>query len=385
MLRKNDFRYVLSSMLVVVALTTAGSGLLSAALDLNEFVPHKYSGYTLAALMALHLYINWPRLVIYWRRRIPVLIEAAPTPSAPSRPAAGVDREGRSRRPAESGTRVPLDRLRVSRRGFGLAVAGAVGGFLLGRQVRGKGQPAIPYGSDVGEVYHEWSKPGYLRILGSVLNWGRQPAQYKHYPEAEKVPLPPPQDFRGLTVEEAIEKRRSVRDYSGEPMSAEELSNLLHCAGGITGQRWGHRLRAAPSAGALYPVELYPVVHHVTGLEQGIYHYSVLNHSLEKLQQGDFRSTMVRHGVEQEFLGQANVVFILSAIFQRTRWKYRERTYRYVMLEAGHIAQNIYLAATSMGMGACAVGAFLDDDLNRLLGLDGEQEAVIYIVAVGKV
>jgi SagB-type dehydrogenase family enzyme len=84
-------------------------------------------------------------------------------------------------------------------------------------------------------------------------------------------------------------------------------------------------------------------------------------------------------------LGEANVCFVLSAIFQRTRWKYRERTYRYVLLEAGHIAQNLCLAATAMGLGACPVGAFFDDDLNALLELDGRDEAALYIVAVGKV
>ena len=84
-------------------------------------------------------------------------------------------------------------------------------------------------------------------------------------------------------------------------------------------------------------------------------------------------------------LAQAAVCFVLTAIFQRTRWRYRERAYRYVLLEAGHLGQNLYLAASSIGLGACAVGAFLDDKLNDLLGLDGEQEAVLYIIAVGKV
>jgi SagB-type dehydrogenase family enzyme len=84
-------------------------------------------------------------------------------------------------------------------------------------------------------------------------------------------------------------------------------------------------------------------------------------------------------------LGQAGVCFVLSAVFQRTRWKYRERTYRYVLLEAGHIGQNLYLAATSMGLGACAVGAFLDDELNDLLGVDGKEEAALYLISVGRV
>jgi len=127
------------------------------------------------------------------------------------------------------------------------------------------------------------------------------------------------------------------------------------------------------------------VVHNVAGLEPGVYHYAVREHGLELLQRGDFRAAVMQTGLWQDSLGQANVCFVLSAIFQRTRWKYRERTYRYVMLEAGHVGQNLYLAATSMGLGACAVGAFLDDDLNELLGLDGVEEASLYIISVGRV
>ena len=108
-------------------------------------------------------------------------------------------------------------------------------------------------------------------------------------------------------------------------------------------------------------------------------------HVLELLQRGDFRAAVMQAGLWQDFLGQANVCFVLSAIFQRTRWRYRERTYRYVLLEAGHVGQNLYLAATSMGLGACAVGAFLDDQLNELLELDGEQEAALYVISVGTV
>jgi len=105
---------------------------------------------------------------------------------------------------------------------------------------------------------------------------------------------------------------------------------------------------------------------------------------LEHLQSGDFRSQVTRAGLYQSFLGQAGVCFLFSAIFQRTRWKYRERAYRYVLLEAGHIAQNLYLAATSMGLGACAVGAFYDSQFNDLLGLDPKEEAVLYLISVGE-
>ncbi len=212
----------------------------------------------------------------------------------------------------------------------------------------------------------------------------RQPPPRRAHPAPRQ---PPPRRAGGIrggpTLEEVIEARRSVRDYSGGSLSQEALSRLLHAAQGITERRRG--LRAAPSAGALYPIELYAVVHNVAGLEPGIYHYAVREHELELLEAGDFRAAVTRAGLGQDFLGRANVCFVLSAIFQRTRWKYRERTYRYVLLEAGHVGQNLYLAATAMGLGACAVGAFLDDELNDLLGLDGQEEAAIYVISVGKI
>jgi len=127
------------------------------------------------------------------------------------------------------------------------------------------------------------------------------------------------------------------------------------------------------------------VVHDVATLHPGLYHYAVSDHALERLRAANLRGELLLAGIGQEMLGQAQVCFALSAIFQRTRWKYRERTYRYILLEAGHIAQNLYLAATSLGLGACAVGAFLDDALNKLLGLDGEQEAALYLISVGKI
>jgi SagB-type dehydrogenase family enzyme len=230
-------------------------------------------------------------------------------------------------------------------------------------------------------------------LLGTVANWGRQPALYKEYAWAEQIPLPSPdpfdaaqdRDVRGLYTEDAIQRRRSVRDYSGQPMTQEELSRLLYYTGGINAERWGHRLRAVPSAGALYPIEVYLAVHRVESLKPGLYHYAVRNHTLELLRADDLQGEIVRHGLMQEFLGQANLVLVFTAIFQRLRWKYQERTYRYALLEAGHLGQNVYLAATSMGMGACAVGAFLDDGLNAMLEVDGQHEAAIYMLSVGKV
>jgi SagB-type dehydrogenase family enzyme len=182
-------------------------------------------------------------------------------------------------------------------------------------------------------------------------------------------------------VEEAIERRRSRRDFADRPLPLEELSRLLHLAQGITEP--SYPLRAAPSAGALYPIEVYPVVNGVSQLAQGVYHYSVQHHALDLIREGDYRLALTAFALGQEMAGQAAVTFVLTALWQRLRWKYRERSYRYALLEAGHIAQNLYLGATSRGQNCVAIGAFLDDDINRLVGVDGEEESALYLVAVG--
>lgn len=395
---RHDVSYLVSAGLLVVATVTATTGLVSDLWDLNDFVYHKYTAYTLAVMGLVHVYLHWGRLVAYARWR---LGKARPTREG-SQPRARPElypepfdlAQDKPRRRAAEGSSPTLGvalRALLSRRGFVGLVLGGLGGFALGRGTSAglstglRPQPALSYGADVGVIYHEWSKPGLRSLLGTVANWGRQPDLYKEYAWAEQIPLPSPEDFRGLYTEDAIQRRRSVRDYSGQPMTREELSRLLYYTGGINAERWGHKLRSAPSAGALYPIEVYPVVHQVEGLKPGLYHYAVRDHALELLRAGDLQGEIVRHGLMQEFLGQANLVLVLTAIFQRLRWKYQERTYRYALLEAGHLGQNVYLAATSMGMGACAVGAFLDDDLNAMLGVDGQHEAAIYMLSVGKV
>jgi SagB-type dehydrogenase family enzyme len=357
-MRRKDVDYLVIAAMFASGLYVTVGGLVAGLFGFPQFFLHRYAGYACAALIVLHLVSNWGRMVTYlkWRMK----------------------RLGRREQV------VPLTRERapLPRRQLFVSALAAAGGFVLGRLVPGGRLAELPYeAADVGELYHQWSKPGYSQVLGAVLSWGERPERYKTYAGAERVTLPAPGDSEGLSLEGAIETRRSIRDYSAEPLSPEKLSRLLHAAQGITERRRG--FRAAPSAGALYPIELYAVIHDVVGVEPGIYHYAVREHELELLQVGDFRTAVMLAGLGQSFLGQANVCFILSAILQRTRWRYRERTYRYVMLEAGHIGQNLYLAATSMGLGACAVGAFLDDDFNKLLGLDGKKEAVLYVISVG--
>lgn len=237
--------------------------------------------------------------------------------------------------------------------------------------------------SSIGERFHRETSLTWLGVIGDLFR-GRpdKPPQYKNYPDSKVIKLPKPA-YQGISLEEAIEKRRSVRNYSGRQLSLSQLSQLLFSAQGITGRLYDQPLRTAPSAGALYPFEIYVIANDVEGLPQGIYHYAVLNHSLELVKPGDFGKEITNAGLKQEMLGDADVAFVLSAIFDRIRHKYGERGFRYVYMEAGHISQNIYLQAVSLGLGSVSVGAFLDEEVNQLIGVDGQKEAVIYLHAVG--
>lgn len=358
-MRRRDLDYVVIAAMLVSGLYVTVTGLVSDLLGLHQFAFHRYAGYACAAFVLLHIVLNGRRIATYLRRLLGRFRGA--DSGSEQRPGQGV---------ASAGRRQVLT-----------AVLSALGGFLIGWLVP-EGQRELPEETaDIGALYHQWSKPDHSLDL-AVPDWGDRPPRYKTYRGADRIALPHPRGFRGLTVEEALQTRRSVRDYADGDLSMAALSRLLHAAQGITEERLAYR--AAPSAGALYPIEIYPVVHSVEGLASGIYHYAVEEHELERLQSGDFRRQVTRAGLYQGFLGQAGVCFLFSAVFQRTRWKYRERAYRYILLEAGHIGQNLYLAATSMGLGACAVGAFYDDQVNDLLKLDPQEEAVLYVVSVGE-
>jgi SagB-type dehydrogenase family enzyme len=234
-----------------------------------------------------------------------------------------------------------------------------------------------------GERFHEETSLTWRSVISDSFDIKpKKPPQYKTYPGTKLIKLPIP-NYQGITIEDAIKKRRSVRNYSPKPLTLIQLSQLLFAAQGITGEMYGHPLRTAPSAGALYPFEIYLIINSVKGLSKGLYHYAVLNHELELIKTGDFSKQITRAGLEQDMLGEADVTFVLSAIFDRVRHKYGERGYRYTYIEAGHISQNLSLQAVSLGLGSVSVGAFLDYKVNRLIGVDGRGEAAIYLHAVG--
>jgi SagB-type dehydrogenase family enzyme len=189
----------------------------------------------------------------------------------------------------------------------------------------------------------------------------------------------------GMPLWETLQRRRSLRRYQrDEPLTGAELSQLLWAGQGINAKRRLTKFRTAPSAGGLHPVETYLVVHSVEGIEPGVYHYVAQAHELEQLRLGDFRTSITQAALDQKFVFKANVVFVWTAVFERCKWRYGQRAYRYVYLDAGHIGQNVALAAVALGLGSCQVGALYDDEVNDVLAVDSTDESVVYMTAVGR-
>jgi len=189
-----------------------------------------------------------------------------------------------------------------------------------------------------------------------------------------EIALPPPQTRGGMSLTEALAQRRSVRSYTAQPLTWEEISQLLWAAQGITDRRG---FRTAPSAGALYPLEVYLV------LPGGWYHYRPADHRLEVRGQGDLRRDLWMAGLSQEALLQAPAVLVIAGVVSRTAARYGDRAERYVFLEAGHAAQNLLLQATALGLGAVPIGAFDDEEVRRVLGLSPD-ETPLYLIPVGR-
>jgi len=191
------------------------------------------------------------------------------------------------------------------------------------------------------------------------------------------IQLPSPSYKSNTSIEEALLTRRSIRDYQKEQLSLSEVSQILWSAQGITDT--GEGLRTAPSAGALYPLEVYLVAANVKDLNPGIYKYSPQNHSLQKISEGDKLVEISDASLKQESITSASAIVVITAIYERTSVKYGKRTDRYVNMEVGHVGQNIYLQAVSLGLGTVMIGAFEDDALKKALNLpDNEHPLALY-------
>lgn len=194
------------------------------------------------------------------------------------------------------------------------------------------------------------------------------------------VALPEPEREGGMSLHTAIEIRRSIRNYTDEPLTLWQAGQLLWAGQGVTDPR---RLRASPSAGATYPLELYLVAGNVEGLDAGIYNYDPGAHSLRPVATGDVRRALAEACVGQAWVAQGPLSVVFAADFPRTTGRYGERGVMYVHMEVGHVSQNIYLQAVSLGLGTVAVGAFDNERVADLVGLP-QGQTPLYVMPIGR-
>ena len=195
------------------------------------------------------------------------------------------------------------------------------------------------------------------------------------------ISLPEPAHDGQTSIESALLMRQSIRQYAPDPLTLADVSQLLWAAQGIN-RPGGYR--TAPSAGALYPLELYLISGQVDQLPSGVYRYHPENHNLEQLMLGDFRRELSQAALNQESVQDAPAVILITAIYQRTTGKYGERGIQYVHMEVGSAAENVYLQAVSLNLGTVFIGAFHDEQIKSLLKLDA-QEQPLCLLPVGKI
>ena len=242
--------------------------------------------------------------------------------------------------------------------------------------------------SEVGKDFMEGTKYHNMGKSGHRLRMPAPPVELAWDRTRTPIRLPAPKDIALglLSVRQAIEQRRSVREYSRTPVSLDEMSYLLWCTQGVRRtSAGGQTMRTVPSAGARHAFETLLCVNNVAGLRPGLYRFLALDHALvEANLEPDVAARLVEACLGQDFVKTCAVTFIWIADVYRMTYRYGERGYRYLHLDAGHVCQNLYLAAEAIGCGVCAIAAFEDDDVNRVLGLDGESQFAIYLGTVGK-
>ena len=198
-----------------------------------------------------------------------------------------------------------------------------------------------------------------------------------------KLPEPDFSQKHGKSLFEIIEKRRSIREFSDTPLEQDMLSNLLWTVQGITMVKGEYCYRSVPSAGALYPVSTIVAVFNVEGLNKGIALFDERKNELHYFKTGDSREFFSEAFMNQPVIADTAVLLLWQADMKKCLWRYRQRAYRYIYLDMGHMAQNCALACTAMGLGCAPIGAFYDDQVNFLCGCDGVDKLVTYAAAVG--
>lgn len=211
-----------------------------------------------------------------------------------------------------------------------------------------------------------------------------QPAGFKEYPDAPSIAMNFSWSLEEARISPLIQQRRSLRKYGKEPLELEDVAFMLWASQGITAKAGKHFFRSTPSAGALYPFETYIYINKVAGLKNGLYHFDVFNFALRFIDEEADVEKLAASCLGQSFIKDAHTTFIFTGVLSRNYVKYKERALRYIMLDIGHLGQNIIMAAEAKGCGGCPVAAFFDDELNSFLNIDGENEFAAYAIAVGK-
>ena len=363
---RRRLRYLVNVLLLVAVIVVAVTGVIIDRLELHGFTVHLWAGYAFVALAVVHLVFHrhW---MIPFKRAWGTARKAEPRRSEAARPPTAA---------------VARSRTTVRRRSLLTGAGAIVGAAVVGWWGRAASSPSPYGGGDVGMFYHRESSLGIRSMLRGVLDWGQRPDGHKTIPGAVSTPLPVVVDPPQTPLVATLRQRRSRRDFTERALTANELSWIVSSATGITS---GDGRRVAPSGGALYPIETYVAAHRVEGVDAGLYHVGARGRVLEQVRAGSVAGDLVVAGLGQDFLRDAPAVLVLSGVFQRSRWKYKERHYRFVCWEGGHISQNVYLAAEAAGLGACFVGSFLDGWVNDLLRVDGDEEAALGLIAVGAV
>jgi SagB-type dehydrogenase family enzyme len=242
--------------------------------------------------------------------------------------------------------------------------------------------------SGTGRTFMEKTRYRYLSPSDQEKHLPQPPLEVPPDPKKPIIDLPkpetitvPPRDLRT-----SIEERHSVRAYTREPLTLEELAFLLWCTQGVKKVTGTYAtFRTVPSAGARHALETYLLINDVKGLKPGLYRYLALSHRLQQL---DLDPTLyiriAQACLDQQFIKRCGVVFLWVAVPYRMTWRYSERGYRELHKDAGHVCQNLYLAAQSVGCGVCAIAAYDDDVMNDILGIDGIDQFLIYLATVGK-
>jgi SagB-type dehydrogenase family enzyme len=257
--------------------------------------------------------------------------------------------------------------------------------------------PAAAREEFVSELFHENTKQrrSDARFIERIVAAAFDPTvqsvmgpSHKLYRNAKVFALPTRLPKAKQTFDDAVLSRRSSREFGKDPLPLNVAAKLLHCSYGITGELdlgHGHRqaLRAAPSGGALYPIEIYLFARNVEKLPKGIYHFNSGERSLEQITAKDPFPELIKATYADE-LRNAALVMAITGVSLKNRVKYGERGYRFMLFEAGHIVQNFLLAANAMRLNAFAVGGFVDDELDAMLRVDGFEETSLYLAAAGR-